>query len=71
MMRVLGQPAGPCRMPMGPEPAGLEQRAREVLAALQRARGPRPDADTNVTEAAPPPAAEPPQPAEPVPAAAG
>ena len=35
MMRVLGQPAGPCRLPMGPEPAGLEERAREVLAALR------------------------------------
>ncbi len=38
MMRVLGLPAGPCRLPMGPEPSGLEDRAREVLAAL---RGPR------------------------------
>ncbi|MBA3654176.1 MAG: 4-hydroxy-tetrahydrodipicolinate synthase [Actinobacteria bacterium] len=34
MMRVLGQPAGPCRLPMGPEPPGLEARAREVLANL-------------------------------------
>ncbi len=34
MMRVLGLPAGPCRLPMGPEPSGLEDRAREVLAAL-------------------------------------
>ena len=34
MMRVLGLPAGPCRLPMGPEPAGLEDRAREVLTAL-------------------------------------
>ena len=35
MMRVLGLPAGPCRLPMGPEPEGLEDRAREVLAALR------------------------------------
>ena len=34
MMRVLGQPAGECRLPMGPAPAGLEERAREVLAGL-------------------------------------
>ena len=34
MLRVLGLPAGPCRLPMGPEPSGLEDRAREVLAAL-------------------------------------
>ncbi|MGZ4694465.1 MAG: 4-hydroxy-tetrahydrodipicolinate synthase [Acidimicrobiales bacterium] len=30
MMRALGQPAGQCRLPMGPAPAGLEQRALEV-----------------------------------------
>ena len=40
MMRVLGLPAGPCRLPMGPEPSGLEDRAREVLAAL-RGSGPQ------------------------------
>jgi 4-hydroxy-tetrahydrodipicolinate synthase len=34
MLRVLGQPAGQCRLPMGPAPAGLEDRAREVLAHL-------------------------------------
>jgi 4-hydroxy-tetrahydrodipicolinate synthase len=34
MMRVLGQPAGPCRLPMGPEPVDLEDRARQVLAGL-------------------------------------
>jgi len=34
MLRVLGQPAGPCRLPMGPEPEGLEDRARQVLANL-------------------------------------
>ena len=41
MLRVLGLPAGPCRLPMGPEPSGLEDRAREVLAAL---RGSEPQA---------------------------
>src|SRR5205085_4635155 len=34
MMRVLGQPVGQCRLPMGPSPEGLEDRAREVLASL-------------------------------------
>ena len=34
MLRVLGQPAGQCRLPMGPEPEGLEARARQVLANL-------------------------------------
>ena len=34
MMRALGQPAGQCRLPMGPAPAGLEERARQVLADL-------------------------------------
>ncbi|MGH9278050.1 MAG: 4-hydroxy-tetrahydrodipicolinate synthase [Acidimicrobiales bacterium] len=34
MMRVLGLPVGECRLPMGPAPAGLEDRAREVLATL-------------------------------------
>lgn len=34
MMRVLGQPVGQCRLPMGPAPEGLEDRAREVLASL-------------------------------------
>jgi 4-hydroxy-tetrahydrodipicolinate synthase len=34
MMRVLGQPVGQCRLPMGPSPEGLEDRAREVLATL-------------------------------------
>jgi len=36
MMRVMGQPAGPCRLPMGPEPDGLEEAARAVLADLGR-----------------------------------
>jgi 4-hydroxy-tetrahydrodipicolinate synthase len=34
MLRVMGLPGGPTRPPMGPEPDGLEDRAREVLAAL-------------------------------------
>jgi 4-hydroxy-tetrahydrodipicolinate synthase len=36
MMRVLGQPAGQCRLPMGPAPDGLEERARAVLGGLGR-----------------------------------
>lgn len=35
MMRVLGLPVGQCRLPMGPAPDGLEDRAREVLARLR------------------------------------
>jgi 4-hydroxy-tetrahydrodipicolinate synthase len=34
MMRVLGLPVGQCRLPMGPGPDGVEDRAREVLAGL-------------------------------------
>jgi len=34
MMRTLGVPVGECRLPMGPAPAGLEDRAREVYATL-------------------------------------
>jgi 4-hydroxy-tetrahydrodipicolinate synthase len=34
MLRVLGLPAGQCRLPMGPAPDGLEDRARQVLAGL-------------------------------------
>lgn len=33
-MRVLGLPSGPCRLPIGPEPDGLEDEARTVLANL-------------------------------------
>jgi 4-hydroxy-tetrahydrodipicolinate synthase len=33
-MRVLGRPAGPCRLPVGPEPDALEGEAREVLQGL-------------------------------------
>lgn len=39
MMRVLGHAVGHCRPPMGPAPAGLEDRAREVLAALAPPHG--------------------------------
>ena len=35
MMRVLGLPVGQCRLPMGPGPAGLDDRAKEVLANLR------------------------------------
>ena len=34
MMRTLGLPVGECRLPIGPAPAGLEDRAREVYAQL-------------------------------------
>ena len=34
VLRVLGLPAGECRSPMGPTPAGLEDRARAVFADL-------------------------------------
>ena len=33
-LRLLGQPSGPCRLPMGPEPEGLEAQARAVLSDL-------------------------------------
>ncbi|MEQ1785685.1 MAG: 4-hydroxy-tetrahydrodipicolinate synthase [Acidimicrobiales bacterium] len=33
-LRVLGQPAGPCRLPIGPEPEGLEADAQRVLQGL-------------------------------------
>ena len=35
MLRSLGLPAGQCRLPMGPAPDGLEERARDVLRGLQ------------------------------------
>jgi 4-hydroxy-tetrahydrodipicolinate synthase len=34
VMRVLGLPAGQCRLPMGDAPAGLEDQARAILADL-------------------------------------
>ena len=36
MMKVLGMPGGDCRPPMGPEPEGLQDMARRVLAGLGR-----------------------------------
>ncbi len=36
MLRVLGLPVGQCRLPMGPAPDGLEDRARQVLHNLGR-----------------------------------
>lgn len=38
MMNHLGFDVGECRLPMGPPPAGLAERAREVHANLERAR---------------------------------
>ncbi len=35
MLRSLGLPAGECRLPIGPAPTGLEDRARDVLARLR------------------------------------
>jgi 4-hydroxy-tetrahydrodipicolinate synthase len=34
MLRAIGRPAGQCRLPMGPAPAGLEERALEVWNTL-------------------------------------
>ena len=39
MLRTLGFPVGECRLPVGPAPDGLEDRAREVYAHLVDARG--------------------------------
>jgi len=33
-LRVMGRPVGPCRLPIGPEPDGLEDDARKVLEGL-------------------------------------
>jgi 4-hydroxy-tetrahydrodipicolinate synthase len=38
MMRTLGVPVGECRPPVGPAPAGLEARAREIHTRLLAAR---------------------------------
>ena len=35
MMRALGLPAGQCRLPLGPAPDGLEDRARKVFSHLR------------------------------------
>jgi len=34
MLRALGLPVGECRLPMGPAPAGLEERARRIIDRL-------------------------------------
>lgn len=34
MLEVLGMPVGPCRGPMGPVPAGLEDQARDIASEL-------------------------------------
>jgi len=39
MLRTLGFPVGECRLPLGPAPDGLEDRAREVHAELVATRG--------------------------------
>ncbi len=33
-LRCLGLPSGPCRLPIGPEPGGLEAEARAMLDRL-------------------------------------
>ena len=38
MLRVMGLPAGQCRLPLGEAPAGLEDAAKVVLAELEAAR---------------------------------
>ena len=38
MMRTLGHPVGPCRLPMGPEPDGTEDAARAVYERLVATR---------------------------------
>ena len=43
LLRVLGFPVGEARLPMGPAPAGLEDRAREVLDNLDRWRAAYPE----------------------------
>ena len=44
VLRVLGLPAGECRLPLGEAPAGLESAARSVLARLDAWRHQRSDA---------------------------
>jgi 4-hydroxy-tetrahydrodipicolinate synthase len=36
MLKALGLPGGDCRLPMGPEPAGLAERAEQVWSRLHR-----------------------------------
>lgn len=42
VLRVLGLPAGECRLPLGPAPDWLEPKARQMLAALETWRAGRP-----------------------------
>jgi 4-hydroxy-tetrahydrodipicolinate synthase len=39
MMRALGLPAGQCRLPLGPSPEGLEDRALDLLTRLRAGSG--------------------------------
>ncbi len=39
MMRAIGHAVGQCRLPMGPAPDGLEERARQIYARLEQTRG--------------------------------
>ena len=39
MMRTLGFSVGECRLPIGPAPEGLEDRARQIYSNLVNARG--------------------------------
>ncbi|MCC6436956.1 MAG: 4-hydroxy-tetrahydrodipicolinate synthase [Acidimicrobiales bacterium] len=39
LLRSIGRPVGECRLPMGPTPEGWEDKARQVLADLEAARG--------------------------------
>ncbi len=41
VLRALGLPAGQCRLPLGPAPAGLDERARAMLDALAAWRASR------------------------------
>ena len=51
MLRTLGLPAGECRLPMGPTPAGLEEKAKQVWANLHNWSGAAPQAAAKVTAA--------------------
>jgi 4-hydroxy-tetrahydrodipicolinate synthase len=55
MMRALGLPAGQCRLPLGPAPDGLEDRALEVLGRLREGRSVPDGAAVGAAEAAPAP----------------
>lgn len=52
VLRALGLPAGQCRLPMGPAPEGLDERARAVLANLGE-HGPLSLSSVDYVEAAP------------------